>query len=64
MVIRCKLNVTAQQHVRNMENADDEDTGLTPEIDMLDQSTGKPMAEDELLFAVSVIAPYNNGTQL
>lgn len=54
-----KPNVAAQQHIRNMENADDEDTGPAPEIDMLDQLTGKPVAEDELLFAVPVIAPYN-----
>lgn len=43
------------QTVENIE----EDTGPGPEIDMLDQLTGKPVAEDELLFAVPVIAPYS-----
>lgn len=37
----------------------DEDVGPAPEVDMLDQLTGKPVAEDELLFAVPVVAPYN-----
>lgn len=26
---------------------------------MLDQLTGKPITEDELLFAIPVVAPYN-----
>ncbi|XP_057335309.1 ribosome quality control complex subunit NEMF homolog [Microplitis mediator] len=38
---------------------DDEDVGPAPELDMLDQFTGKPIDEDELLFAVPVIAPYS-----
>lgn len=37
----------------------EEDVGPAPEVDMLDQLTGKPVAEDELLFAVPVVAPYN-----
>ncbi|XP_058799721.1 ribosome quality control complex subunit NEMF homolog isoform X2 [Phymastichus coffea] len=40
-------------------DADDEDQGPGPEVDMLDQLTGKPVAEDELLFAVPVVAPYS-----
>ncbi|EZA61993.1 hypothetical protein DMN91_003773 [Ooceraea biroi] len=48
----------AMQPVHAMDN-DDEDTGPTPEVDMLDQLTGKPFSEDELLFAVPVVAPYN-----
>lgn len=43
------------QIIENIE----EDTGPGPEVDMLDQLTGKPVAEDELLFAVPVIAPYS-----
>ncbi|XP_043277950.1 nuclear export mediator factor NEMF homolog [Venturia canescens] len=54
-----KPNLAALQYAKNMENADDDDVGPAPEIDMLDQLTGKPLAEDELLFAVPVIAPYN-----
>ncbi|KAG7203097.1 hypothetical protein KM043_010219 [Ampulex compressa] len=47
------------QSVQIGDNIDDEDTGPAPEVDMLDQLTGKPVQEDELLFAVPVIAPYN-----
>lgn len=57
-----KGNNTAamQRQIINAENnADDEDVGPAPEIDMLDQLTGKPIDEDELLFAVPVIAPYS-----
>ena len=43
----------------HVDNVDDEDTGPIPEVDMLDQLTGKPFLEDELLFAVPVVAPYN-----
>lgn len=42
-----------------IDNIDDEDVGPVPEVDMLDQLTGKPFSEDELLFAVPVVAPYN-----
>ncbi|XP_020279965.1 nuclear export mediator factor NEMF homolog [Pseudomyrmex gracilis] len=53
-----KPNVSPQP-VPVIDNIDDEDTGPTPEVDMLDQLTGKPFSEDELLFAVPVVAPYN-----
>lgn len=43
----------------NTDNIDEEDVGPAPEMDMLDQLTGKPVSEDELLFAVPVVAPYN-----
>nr|XP_033338960.1 nuclear export mediator factor NEMF homolog [Megalopta genalis] len=46
------------QNLQIMDN-DEEDTGPGPEVDMLDQLTGKPVFEDELLFAVPVVAPYN-----
>lgn len=42
-----------------IDNIDDDDAGPIPEVDMLDQLTGKPFSEDELLFAVPVVAPYN-----
>ena len=32
------------------------------EVDMLDSLTGIPHAEDELLFAMPVVAPYNTMT--
>ncbi|XP_053985136.1 ribosome quality control complex subunit NEMF homolog isoform X2 [Hylaeus volcanicus] len=47
------------QNTQIMDNIEEEDTGPGPEVDMLDQLTGKPVAEDELLFAVPVVAPYN-----
>ncbi|KOC59782.1 Nuclear export mediator factor NEMF like protein [Habropoda laboriosa] len=47
------------QNSQIVDNIDEEDTGPGPEVDMLDQLTGKPVIEDELLFAVPVIAPYN-----
>ena len=53
-----RLNVP-QQHTPVLENADEEDQGPAPEVDMLDQLTGKPLAEDELLFSVPVVAPYS-----
>ncbi|XP_011872509.1 PREDICTED: nuclear export mediator factor NEMF homolog [Vollenhovia emeryi] len=53
-----KPNIPPQSmHV--IDNVDDEDAGPIPEVDMLDQLTGKPFLEDELLFAVPVVAPYN-----
>lgn len=53
-----KPNVSLQSmHI--IDNIDDEDAGPIPEVDMLDQLTGKPFLEDELLFAVPVVAPYN-----
>lgn len=47
------------QNSQIVENIEEEDTGPGPEIDMLDQLTGKPVTEDELLFAIPVVAPYN-----
>ena len=35
-----------------------DETPAADEVDMLDTLTGMPMDEDELLFAVPVIAPY------
>lgn len=53
-----KPNIPSQS-VQIIDNVDDEDAGPVPEVDMLDQLTGKPFSEDELLFAVPVVAPYN-----
>ncbi|XP_066585470.1 ribosome quality control complex subunit NEMF homolog [Prorops nasuta] len=47
------------QNIQQLDNIDEEDTGPGPVVDMLGQLTGKPLSEDELLFAVPVIAPYN-----
>ncbi|XP_053693997.1 ribosome quality control complex subunit NEMF homolog [Sabethes cyaneus] len=37
-----------------------DDTPAAADVDMLDSLTGQPMEEDELLFAVPVIAPYQS----
>ncbi|KZC06563.1 Nuclear export mediator factor NEMF like protein [Dufourea novaeangliae] len=47
------------QNSQVVDNVEEEDTGPGPEVDMLDQLTGKPVTEDELLFAIPVVAPYN-----
>ncbi|XP_046823727.1 nuclear export mediator factor NEMF homolog isoform X1 [Vespa crabro] len=52
------VNPPTIKHI-NVDHLDEEDTGPVPEMDMLDQLTGKPVSEDELLFAVPVVAPYN-----
>uniref|UniRef100_A0A1B6MPX6 NFACT RNA-binding domain-containing protein n=1 Tax=Graphocephala atropunctata TaxID=36148 RepID=A0A1B6MPX6_9HEMI len=36
-----------------------EGEGVAADVDMLDSLTGLPLPEDELLFAVPVVAPYN-----
>lgn len=33
--------------------------GATADVDMLNSLTGQPLPEDELLFAIPVVAPYN-----
>lgn len=47
----------------NKEDGDEEDEAAEPvvsaEVDMLDSLTGIPLPEDEILFAVPVVAPYN-----
>lgn len=35
-----------------------DDTPVADEVDMLDSLTGMPLTEDELLFAIPVVAPY------
>ena len=37
----------------------DADAGVVADVNMLDSLTGQPLPEDELLFAVPVVAPYN-----
>lgn len=32
----------------------------TADVDMLNSLTGQPFADDELLFAIPVVAPYNS----
>jgi hypothetical protein len=36
-----------------------EEVTVAADVDMLDSLTGLPVPEDELLFAVPVVAPYN-----
>jgi hypothetical protein len=37
-----------------------EEVTVAADIDMLDSLTGIPVPEDELLFAIPVVAPYNS----
>jgi len=36
-----------------------EEVTVAADVDMLDSLTGIPVTEDELLFAIPVVAPYN-----
>jgi hypothetical protein len=36
-----------------------EEVTVAADVDMLDSLTGIPVPEDELLFAIPVVAPYN-----
>ncbi|KAJ8925872.1 hypothetical protein NQ315_009724 [Exocentrus adspersus] len=44
---------------RPEDGAEDDEANVQVDVDMIDALTGIPTAEDELLFAVPVIAPYN-----
>lgn len=51
--------VDQEKFAENNDNSDDEDkTTDLSETQMLDSLTGIPYAEDELLYAVPVVAPY------
>lgn len=41
------------------EDVDGEVEGITADVEMLNSLTGQPLPEDELLFAIPVVAPYN-----
>lgn len=43
----------------NEDGVEDDEPTVQADVDMLDALTGIPFHEDELLFAVPVIAPYN-----
>ena len=51
--------VTVPRSNEQLELFNEEDSGPGPDVFMIDQLTGKPLPEDELLFAVPVIAPYS-----
>lgn len=54
------LSGNVDENVANVDNdEEEEDTTPGPQMDMLHQLTGQPVVEDELLFVVPVIAPYN-----
>lgn len=38
---------------------DEDEAVVQADVDMIDALTGNPLPEDELLFAVPVVAPYN-----
>lgn len=41
------------------QTVDDEEIVVQADVDMIDALTGIPVDDDELLFAIPVIAPYN-----
>ena len=59
-----KQNLFVQKLVQsNHENTndndnDDEEIQVVTDVDMIDSLTGLPVSEDELLFAIPVVAPY------
>lgn len=56
-----KSNQQSRQKEKQQPNPADEDLDDTPaaaEVDMIDTLTGSPVTEDELLFAIPVVAPY------
>ena len=46
-------------HIDEEEEEEDREAAAKSETDMLDSLTGIPVQEDELLFSVPVVAPYN-----
>lgn len=53
-----RIPATREQHKNDEDNEEDND-GPQIDVDMLNSLTGIPHVDDELLFAVPVIAPYN-----
>jgi hypothetical protein len=56
--VSSKVNLS-HQDIQVTEYVDDEDATPLYKVDMLEQLTGKPLQEDELLFSVPVVAPYS-----
>lgn len=51
--------IIPKEKEQNEDGADDDEPTVQADVDMLDALTGIPSGEDELLFAIPVIAPYN-----
>lgn len=51
--------VVAEHEEEDDEEKETNEFTAAADIDMLDSLTGQPLPEDELLFAVPVVAPYN-----
>lgn len=51
-----KFNKTSSSHQQEPDDIDD--NLINTDVDMLDSLTGCPVDEDEILFAVPVVAPY------
>lgn len=49
-----------QMHNKQKDTEDDDETPANADVDMLDSLTGAPVDEDELLFAIPVVAPYQS----
>ncbi|GJQ79158.1 hypothetical protein Trydic_g5409 [Trypoxylus dichotomus] len=53
-----KREAVKKQEVQD-DGIEDDEPNIQAEVDMIDTLTGIPVSEDELLFAIPVIAPYN-----
>nr|XP_023014500.1 nuclear export mediator factor NEMF homolog [Leptinotarsa decemlineata] len=54
-----KVPVTFSRKELVEDGGDDDEPLIQADVDMIDALTGTPVSEDELLFAVPIIAPYN-----
>lgn len=51
--------IIAKEKEPNEDGIDEDEPTVQADVDMIDALTGMPIPDDELLFAVPVIAPYN-----
>lgn len=51
--------IIPKEKEQNEDGVDDDEPTVQADVDMIDALTGIPLADDELLFAIPVIAPYN-----
>lgn len=57
---QAKIIRRTPQAPKPKEADDEDDTPAAADVDMLDSLTGQPLDEDELLFAIPVVAPYQS----
>ncbi|KAJ8308819.1 hypothetical protein KUTeg_013693 [Tegillarca granosa] len=57
--LRMEILAAVTQKTEPDDDINEDTTQQTDDVDVLDSLTGLPVAEDELLFAIPVVAPYN-----